>query len=286
MKALHIHSTAPLRWRSPEAKTLELPGFEIVMFALSALLWKKHNGPIKFYTDDLGYDFFDKAGIIGVWDEVDVDVLNNIPWNINHDTFWAASKLFAMKAEDAPMVQIDTDLLVWKNIDDKLADCEVAAFHPESLGEECYLEPELLKIRPGYKFKKEWDWTALPSNTALAYFKDKSFFDYYFSHAIDFMTDNMEPAMENVSQMVFAEQRMLAMCAAEKGKTIRYLLKYPNQEDNDTFTHIWGAKTGMRSNTSECETVTKAMLSKLKELSPEWHERLIALEAVRKDANL
>jgi hypothetical protein len=48
--------------------------------------------------------------------------------------------------------------------------------------------------------------------------------------------------------MVFAEQRILAMCAGAKGLKIESLLDVNNFQEQDAFTHLWGLKSELQSN--------------------------------------
>ena len=162
---------------------------------------------------------------------------------INQNVFWAAAKLYALKEESAPVTMIDTDLFVWGDIRDTLNKSEIAVLHREDLEQtDCYLPSYELGVRDGYCYDPEWDWSENPCNTALAYFRDDGFKNYYVSKAIDFMYRNEGPALGRSCQMVFAEQRLLAMCAKQKGVHVFSFLDDPYQINNSLFTHLWGAK--------------------------------------------
>ena len=51
------------------------------------------------------------------------------------------------------------------------------------------------------------------------------------------MMDNHEYPCEMVSQMVFAEQRIVSMCAKKMNIPIYHFLDDPFQADNSIFTH-------------------------------------------------
>ena len=54
--------------------------------------------------------------------------------------------------------------------------------------------------------------------------------------------------MEMVSQMVFAEQRLLSICADYKKIPVQYLLPDPFSNTNETVVHLWGFKGMLRQN--------------------------------------
>ena len=149
MKAIHILSTAPIS-STYDGNDILLP-FEVMSTALSTLLWRKNNGPIKFYTDRKGYDFFKSVDLLDLWDGgVDTSVVDAID-GINQNVFWAAAKLYALKEESAPVTMIDTDLFVWGDIRDTLNKSEIAVLHREDLEQtDCYLPSYELGVRDGY----------------------------------------------------------------------------------------------------------------------------------------
>lgn len=276
IRAIHILSTAPSRAKlnKNEEFVYEPFPFEVVCTVLSALMWRKLNGPIRFHVDSHAYEFYKKHDLLDAWDDgVEISVMDNLPKNIDPRIFWASSKMFALQSESCPVAMIDTDLIIWKNINDILNESSLTVLHREGLTD-CYVDKVFLKIRSGYKFDPSWDWKVLPCNTALAYFKDDGFKNYYLDKSIDFMTGNLEPAKENISQMVFAEQRILPMCAKQKGVKINALIDDPFQEGNDTFTHLWGAKEVARKSREQNARLISAMMNKIRSLDEKMHDKL------------
>ena len=273
---IHILSTAPSR-QMRAGKPFGIPFFELACLALSAVMWRKLNGPIKFYVDQEGYDWFKERDLLGLWDSVDNETVEAIPEEINQNVFWASAKLFALRQERKPVAMVDTDLIVWIPLERRLKGSRLTVLHREDLAE-CYLPGFLLKTREGYQFDPDWDWTARPCNTAFAWFGDAGFKDRYLDAAIDFMWNNKERAMENVSQMVFAEQRILAMQAVKERVQIHTLVNDPFQRDNEIFTHLWGAKNIARNDPEQCGLLVKALMNKLRSASPEMYEKLRVLQ--------
>lgn len=271
MTGLHIFSTAPgIRKRA--GKPFSLPAFEVVCQVLSALMWKRLNGPIKFYGDKVACRWLGGLGLLDLYDAVDDEVLESIPADINQDIFWAGAKLFALQAEKAPVAMVDTDLIIWKPLGD-LLDGPLTVLHREDLID-CYIPKEFLKTRPGYAFDPQWDWTVHPCNTAFAYFGDEDFKNRYVEKAVDFMRGNGEYPMEMVSQMVFAEQRLLAMESVKEGLEIHTLVGDPFENGNDIFTHLWGAKNIARNDQKQCRALVNALMNKIKVEDSSMYEKL------------
>jgi hypothetical protein len=59
---------------------------------------------------------------------------------------------------------------------------------------------------------------------------------------------NLRETKDITAEMVFAEQRLLAMCAAARGIVIKALLDIENAEMQNSFTHIWGYKGELSGN--------------------------------------
>jgi hypothetical protein len=79
------------------------------------------------------------------------------------------------------------------------------------------------------------------------YIASEEFKDYYTSESIRFMR-NLRETKDITAEMVFAEQRLLAMCAAARGIGIKALLDIEKLEVQNSFTHIWGLKGGLYTN--------------------------------------
>ena len=277
MKAIHINGTAPFRMRNPRAE-YTVQDFDLLTTILSALEWKRLNGTIQLYADYTAAEYYSRMGLLDLWDKVDTDVLDRIPSSINQDIFWAASKLFALQAEQEPSVMIDMDLIVWKPIGDLLERADVLTFHDESVDAECYPPSRSLKTRNGYQFDPEWDWTVNPCNNALVYIRDTAFKNRYTEKAIDFMTNNLEYAQDMVSQMVFAEQRILAMSVVKEGRKMSYCLRNPFQKDNDTFTHLWGGKSMAMKDPEYRQQLCWRLVKKIKKNYPEYYRKVSDME--------
>ncbi len=242
MKAIHSLWTRPFFVRGGQDFFME--DFELLTMILSALVWRKNGGSIKMVTDEAGREYFYSRGLEGIWDGGVETVLDAVPSSIDPFLFWAGGKLVALNSQPEPVCMIDTDMIVWRSCD-SLAERDIVAAHREDIMPDVYPPKEYFRMKKGYSFG-DWDWSELPCNTAFLYIKDLQFRDYYVNRSIEFM-ENLREDSNVVIPMVFAEQRLLAMCAAEKGKSIDTLLQLGRLKKQRDVTHVWGYKNSLRS---------------------------------------
>lgn len=240
MQAIHVNSTAPFFAKRKDG-AYSIDKFDLYNAVLSALLWKKHNGSISYVTDKTGAAYIKSLGIEGVWDEL-LPIIDDKQEGINPYMFWAAGKLLALRDIPAPVAMVDTDFIVWEKL--TFGDSIIAA-HREDIREGVYPPKEY------FRFKKRpdidgLDWSVLPLNTAFLYLPDESFKQYYVNRAISFMKQAADCG-DYLCYMVFAEQRLLAMCAKELDMPVETLLdKDELFFRQNSFTHLWGAKQALR----------------------------------------
>lgn len=242
MDAMHIISTAPFFARG--GGELRAEDFDLYCTALSALAWRKNGGRITLYTDKRGEEYYRSLGLEGLWDGVRVCVPDDLE-GVDPVTFWAGGKLFAVREASAPTVMLDTDFIVWNPPE---FGAELIAAHREELSPDIY--PPLGYFRTRGHVLPDFDESVLPLNTAFLYIPDNDFKELYTSQAIAFMK-SAEPTDDVLRYMVFAEQRMAAMCAEYTSTPVRTLLDkdslfFPQSD----FTHLWGAKQAMRDDPS------------------------------------
>lgn len=263
-------------WSKPNSErnqgTVCLPDFELLTAILSALQWRKHNGPIKMITDTEGAAYFKGLGLDVIWDEMDtaLDAMNQ---GTDPIIFWAAGKLYALKQMTLPCVMLDTDLIVWKNMD-WVKQFDIVTAHPEPLNPYVYPDPSGFRFKDAYQYPEEWDFTLDAANTAFLYMKDPEFRDYYTDQAIAFF-DHVEPeGLDTVSAMCFAEQRVLPMCAAVKHQRMGYLLDLENPVQQDVVTHTWGYKDLLRNSALENQKFCEQCMRRILKEFPEYLEVL------------
>lgn len=257
--AFHVLWTKPF---VAGGKHFNMNEAEILTMVISALMWQKYNGPIKLYTDKQGYEFILKHGLPGLWnDGIDTEILESNTYPIDPVTFWAAGKLIALEAHAGPCVMLDADLIVVRCIHDLLENAVITALHTELPEPDAYLHPSLLKLPRGFKFPGYYNWNIAPSNTGFLYIRDEPFKTFYLNESKKFMFYNSEKPKELVSQMVFAEQRLLSICAYHKGLPVDYLLTDPFSLSNNNVIHLWGFKRLLQENSNVQAVYIKQLIS-------------------------
>lgn len=238
MEAFHSFWSAPNRCR--HNGSIHMQSHEQLTAMLSALEWQKHNGSIRMITDIGGKEYFDSIGLSSVWNGIDV-----YPEDMEHVDpflFWAAGKLRALKQMDVPCVMLDTDIIIWKNIDDITSEHAVTAAHPEELNDQVYPDPRGFAYKPGYSLPDEWDLSLRAANTAFLCIRDGSFKDAYIDAAERFIEHVKPEGLDPVKAMCFAEQRVLPMCAKAERADLGFLMNDGEQDSQELVTHTWGFK--------------------------------------------
>jgi len=221
-------------WSKPQNGEPE--EYVLLTMVLSALMWRKHNGRITMVTDSAGAELLEKHNVSHAWDEIVTD-LDNIPEYVNPTVFWAAGKIYALSRFDSPVVSIDTDFIVWKNLGLEHTKSDITVIHRETLNPAVYPDS-----RDFVTFDDGFDWTVLPANTAFVYFGNNKLASEYVKYADCFMSTYHGGG--TLCPMVFAEQRLLAMLSKKmklRMNSFSSLEKLMGGKD-ERFTHLWGYK--------------------------------------------
>ena len=267
MNAIHINWSKPFLSRNNGEYKIE--DFELFTTVLSALKWKEKNGKIKLCADETAMQYYKKTGIADIYDELEILTVDE---NINPQMFWAAGKLYALKNQTAPVAVIDTDFIVWDEIIfDALDDCTV--IHFEELYPDIYPPYSFFDMKKSYK-KQKLNENLPACNTAFYVIKSQKLIDEYTSCAIDFM-NHARACDDSLRYMVFAEQRLLNMCADRLGIEVRAFSTQERlfcMEGDGFFTHIWGMKQQMRDNDELRRSFCRRCADRVKADFPEYSE--------------
>lgn len=279
MQAFHSNWTRP--FFNKHVGEYYIEDFELLTTILSALKWQEYNGDIKMITDAVGAKYYCKLGLEKIWNlGIDDSLESKMDRSIDPATFWAAGKLYALEKQPAPCVMIDTDFIVWKPITKELETHQVTVIHREELLPDVYPDKQQLMMSESYLYPEGWDWSQAACNTAFSFFNDETFKNYYVEEAIRFMKGAV--GTDPLVYMVFAEQRLLAMCAKEKNMQLyafsnTHELFHSNQ---DRFTHIWGYKRYMRNNPKVREQFCKRCLARIVREYPSYKPILSNIDCI------
>lgn len=279
MRAFHSNWTKPFFEKHTGEYYIE--DFELLTTILSALKWQEFNGEIQMITDEVGAAYYKKIGLEKIWDlGIDDSLEKNMKHNLKPSTFWAAGKLYALEKQIAPCVMLDTDFIIWQPLEKKLLKHDVTVIHREALQESIYPSKEKLKVQSLYEYPKNWNWSIEACNTAFACFNHEAFKSYYVKEALRFM-QNVE-VEDALVYMVFAEQRLLAMCAEEKKIDLFSLstLDALFESHQKQFTHIWGYKRALMSHSKERTYFCKRCVARIKQDYPWIFPLLYGIESL------
>ena len=273
IRAFHTAWSAPLFARDPHAR-YGAAEFELLTTALSALLWRQHNGPIDLYCDGTAHAYYESLGLLGLWDAV-----HPLPRNagLDADCFWAAGKLLALRQAKSPCVMLDADFIVWQPLEELLRGLPLAVIHREPLDAGIYPDPQPFCAEADFDLSG-LDLTEPAANTALAWFADGPFKNRYCDTALDFMR-RAQPHGDRLTHMVFAEQRLLPMLAARDGIPLAALSGLPALflSGQRRFTHTWGYKQVLRDDPTARAQFCRRCAARLTRDFPAHSPRLAAV---------
>lgn len=279
MNAIHITWTLPF---GNEGKNFYIEDYDILSTILSALKWREFNGDIRLFTDSNGAKYYESIGISEIWNlGIDTKTLDNHNYNIDPVMYWAAGKILALNSESAPCAMLDTDFIAWKDVKTMLDDKSLAVIHREELVPEIYPPIEHIKTASGYEYDSEWSWSEPACNAAFVFFGNEKFKEYYTSESLKFMHNNFETNINNIIQMVFAEQRLMAMCAKKMNILIYSILNSPFDNNDGYFTHIWGHKSVLKLNLHERDAFCKKCIKRILKDFPDMIDKINRIESLK-----
>jgi len=293
-------------WTRPSRRPLR-PGaaafsaLDLLVTAVSVLLWRRANGPARLYTDKAGLEYFDHVGLAGLWSSIDTAVLEAIPQAIDAAVFWDIGKVFALEHHGCPAAVLDLDLIVWAEVE-RLRCADVQFLHWEELVEPWYVSPERLHRPPGYRFAPGLDWNMWACNTALMYVRDERFREAYCCECRAFAAGNRPPDGWGLAEFLFCGQRLYGMtarrlrvearpfieyCHVPCGRS-RWLVTPPPHDDplsplafreRFPFTHLWASKHRFREDPAAARRYGQLLARRCLEVDPECAGELTRVSA-------
>lgn len=279
MIAFHTAWTKPFFALKPPPFYLD--DWDILTTMLSALEWRKHNGGIKMITDNTGAEYYRRLGIDHIWNlGVEALLETAIDSAIRPLPFWAAGKIYALRSMSVPCAMIDTDFIVWKPVNALVENAPLSVIHREKLSNVIYPPKSFFVMNDDYAFPETWDWFAEPCNMAFLFISDDKLKSRYTEQSINFMK-NLKQSRDITAEMVFAEQRLLAMCCHEKNIAINAILDIDSLENQQIFTHVWGLKNELKESAKTNREFCVNCVSRILTDFPEEKTTLENIEALR-----
>lgn len=202
-----------------------------VLTTVSNILFLKQLYPefnFIFYVDQTTERYYSELGILDLFDNVNNTVLNR-NYSLDKKTFWAYSKIFALRATPGPCVIFDLDFRVFNDIK-KLGyfDYDMGAYCLENIEDKYYYsEPQV--CLDGLNIPSDFNWDEFSVNVSSLYFKDSEFKNMYCDWVINFMYEwsfnHREDQKDYGDNLIlFAEQYILNQMVRKFGKKVSLLI--------------------------------------------------------------
>lgn len=218
---------------------------EFLILIASICLWKKNhpNHNTVMYCDDMTRDILSKLEVVHLWD----DVRNlTYPEKINREVFWSSCKSKIISETEIPIVVVDHDFLIYRNIDEHLKDKVIYTYNERANN---WYPKENNKVNRALSnpIKYVNDFAA---NVSLLYLPDPDFAKEYGKQVLKNHVEFSDMYIEDLSAnyMILSEQLMLKQWLSEReiphkalAKNIWdcYKIKYIDSEEEDG---IWSFK--------------------------------------------
>lgn len=203
---------------------------DLLINLASCLFWKKYYGSIKLYCNQEFLDYIKAYGLDKAYDEINVDVLENIPYKNYLSKYWSFCKIYIVKyisqIEDR-FVIIDNDFYpsLPHDIDWEF---DFIGYHREAFDindeRNVYEPPQNFLSQENYS-KLNWD--VYPINCAFMYFNNKNLINTWYNWVQGIIENNAnKPHISANADTVFIEQRLIAALASSLG--LRFTCILPN----------------------------------------------------------
>jgi len=286
IQTLYIHAGKdPFKdsfgWAAPE--------FHLMGWALSCLQLHKLYGNISLFANSPATHLL-------------IDTLQ-LPYsrvNLSHDKFdpihpdlWTLTKIHTHLQQEQPFLHIDGDIFLFELFDPDLLKGEVIAQNVELATDYYYIpsQKELMQhftfFPPCVKKDLESGTPVYAANTGIVGGNNISFLNEYATVAFEYVQKNADKFQYvNMKRFnVFYEQHLYYVLAKEKGIQVDFLIKdivedsghdyvclgdFHDVPFNRSYLHLLG-------NLKKDEFTCMQMAAKLRELYPDYYERIIAL---------
>lgn len=202
---------------------------QIWMIVASVSLWKKYhpNHKTVFYCDVMSHEILFTLGLLGMWDEVRS---LSYPEKINREIFWSSPKTKIISETEIPLLVIDHDFLIFKNIDEYLKD-EVLYSYDERADNWYPSKNDVFNKR----LSNPIPWNInLAANVSLFYLPDPKFAQRYGKQTLQNHEEltAMNNPLITTNHMIMSEQFML-----------KQWLVIENIPHNCLSKNLWDCKT-------------------------------------------
>jgi hypothetical protein len=253
-------------------ETYEIVDYELLIQETAVRRAKRHIGPTKLYTDNVGYEFYKKNNMIDLWDEIDVDTLesfNKEYSEVNPGRFWTTGKSIVMGKEPIPYLFIDLDFIVRSKLPSWITNYDLVHTQWEVQRGEFFVFEEQIREIGGIE---DFNQNMMVPNTSFVFMNNEELRNDYLKKHLDIITRRYDyvpewlwliadqgilgysarklkskvESIENRIYMSYAE-----VDSASEGAPGRALfwVKDPNRIDhleNLDYEHVWFSKYDLK----------------------------------------
>ena len=253
--------TLPYRL-SRNTETYQQPLYEVLTFLLSVLQWKKQGHKALFYTDQAGYRFYEKIGLLGIFDSVDrseLEALSKLD-GLYPLQFANYGKLLVYSKMLPNSAHIDMDAIVW-SVPEITTDIVVAYVENSSFSADLI---EGLAKPPNYVRPPYYTTKIANYNACYYYFRKPEHTKLYFEEATKFVLYNNDPN-DIGHRWVYSEQYYLSMLAKYYNWSVASLVDISKPEEKSILTHLWGYKSLLAKDPQEQAKYLNRIVNRLQQ---------------------
>ena len=205
MKAVYVNWSQPFLKREKlrghgfsvfknlEETSYYKPEYEILYTILSVSYWKKFNGVAKLYTDKIGKEYYEKMGLLSLWDEVDTETLEEFnKLDIDGGVFWTSAKSYCIAKEKGPFVFSDLDFIMRQRVPSFFYQGEVSIPHWEIPRGYYYPTEKELSSLDHWKPFEGFSQRMLVPNTSFLYVNNSYLQDLYWKRQYELVNTKEE----------------------------------------------------------------------------------------------
>jgi len=282
MKAIFVNWTKPFFYKEDAQgynkmkmaefsdEEYDIVDYELLIQKVAVVRAKKHVGKTKLYTDQIGYDFYKRKGLLDLWDEIDTETLeefNRENSGVNPGRFWTTGKSIVIGKEPIPFLFLDLDFIIRSDLPKWIYDYDLVHTQWEiQRGEFFVFESEINK----YGGIEDFVQNMWMPNTSFVYLNDVNLRDEYLKKHLSIIRREYEHVPEWL--WLLADQGIMGYSARKLNSRVetienRIYLSYPEQlypkfvghglswvkdpdrkdhEENLEYEHIWTNKRSFK----------------------------------------
>lgn len=211
-KVIFVNWTKPFFYKN-EGKEYDVVDYELLINKVAIISARKFlKVPIKLYTDDVGYSFYEKHNMIELFDEIDVDTLNkHNEHTLDAGKWWTSGKSIAIGKEESPFLFLDNDFIVQSELPKAIFDYDLVHTHWELHRGKYFVTDELIKQ---YKVPiKNFNQRMLMPNTSFVFMNNKELQNSYYCNHLNVVLTEYKDIPEWL--WLLSDQSILGYCARE-----------------------------------------------------------------------